>query len=338
MDPALPADMDDALLVRFLAEEASVQERRQVENWMAADPQHQRYVEQMRLIWQNSATAGDFAAIDAKSDWEEVKVRMDPRWKETRPLSPAKNRWLYPLLRIAAVLVLGLGIVIEFSPGLKQYFFNREQVRVAADKPVQFTLPDGTKVYLNTNARLYYPENFSGAKRAVRLTGEAFFEVTPDREKPFVIATGKVFTRVLGTSFSVNAPVEDSVLVTVVTGKVALEERDKEADQVIMNPGETGAYLKGQLTKAANGDPNFLAWKTGILTFQSTPLPEVARTLSRYYHRPVQLHSPALASCVLSTSFDHQTLEAALAELQLVLPVTLQTRGDTLLLTGEGCR
>jgi ferric-dicitrate binding protein FerR (iron transport regulator) len=102
--------------------------------------------------------------------------------------------------------------------------------------------------------------------------------------------------------------------------------------------GEQGRYLRGQLSEAPEVDANFLSWHTGILTFRETPLSEVARSLSRYYKRPVLLGSAALASCEFSSRFDQQPLEAVLSEMQLVLPITIQTKGDTLLLNGPGCQ
>lgn len=330
--------MDHELLVRYLAGEATAPERRQVDDWLAADPQHQRYAEALRRLWERSAAAGDFAAFDAEAGWQQAKTRMNPAWgNEDRPPVRLGNRW-HPWQRVAAAVVLGLGLVLGLGGPVRRYLSGNERSTAAGTEPVRITLSDGTRVSLNAGARLSYPERFSGAQRAVSLTGEAFFEVAENKEKPFVIVTGAVSTRVLGTSFVVNAPREDSVLVTVLTGKVALSEAGQAGNRLVMTPGERGTYRPGRLVKTPNPDPNFLAWQTGILTFRNTPLPVVVRDLERHYRKPIRLGSEALAACRLTSSFNHQPLPEVLAELELVLPLRAESRGDTLLLTGEGCR
>ncbi|MBD0255107.1 MAG: FecR domain-containing protein [Cytophagales bacterium] len=338
MHDSFPPGLDPELLVRYLASEATAPERRQVDDWLAADPTHQRYAEDLRRLWERSAAAGDFAAFDAEADWQQVKTRMNPAWGRTdRPALRLGNRW-HAWQRIAAAVVLVLGLALGLGGPVRRYLSGSERSTAAGTAPVRITLADGTKVSLNAGARLSYPERFSGAQRAVTLTGEAFFEVTENKAQPFVITTGAVSTRVLGTSFVVNAPREDSVLVTVLTGKVALSATGQAGNRLVMTPGERGTYRQGRLVKSPNPDPNFLAWQTGVLTFRNTPLPVVVRDLERHYRQPIRLGSEALAACRLTSSFSRQPLPEVLAELELVLPLRAETRGDTLLLTGEGCR
>ena len=338
MNPSFPPGLDHELLVRYLAGEATPPEHRQVDDWLAADPKNQRYAQDLRRLWERSAAAGDFAAFDAEADWRQVRARMNPNWgKSDRPPVRLGNRW-QPWQRIAVAVVLLLGLVLGLGGPVRRYLSGNEKSTVAGTEPVRIILSDGTKVALNAGARLSYPERFWGAQRAVTLTGEAFFEVAENKEKPFVITSGAVSTRVLGTSFVVNAPRADSVLVTVLTGKVALSALGREGGRLVMTPGQRGTYRKGRLTKAPNPDPNFRSWQTGTLTFRNTPLAAVVRDLERHYRKPIRLGPAPLDACRLTSSFSHQPLPEVLAELQLVLPIRVETRGDTLLLTGEGCR
>jgi ferric-dicitrate binding protein FerR (iron transport regulator) len=337
MNPLFPPGIDHELLVRYLAGETTPPEQRQVDDWLAADPQNQRYAEDLRRLWERSAAAGDFAAFDAEADWRHVRTRMNPNWERPdRPPVRLGNRWP-AWQRVAAAVVLLLGLVLGLGGPVRQYLAGNEKIAIAGPEPRRIILSDGTKVHLNAGARLSYPERFSGDQRAVTLTGEAFFAVTENKAKPFVITTGGASTRVLGTSFVVNAPRADSVLVTVLTGKVALSPAGRESDRLVMTPGERGTYRRGRLAKAPNPDPNFRSWQTGVLTFRNTPLPAVARDLERHYRKPVRIGSQALAACRLTSSFSRQPLPEVLAELELVLPLRVATRGDTMLLTGEGC-
>ncbi|MBC7920277.1 MAG: FecR domain-containing protein [Ferruginibacter sp.] len=339
MDPSFQPTIDEQLLIRFLDGEASAQERQQIRDWAQADCQHQQYLEQMTWLWHSSAQAKDFASIDVPRDFKKVKARLAIGRQEaiSQPL-PSKTHWWKPLAKIAAAVVLLLGIGLGFKTPLRQLLFHRDNITEATTHPVTVTLSDGTRVHLNTNARLTYPESFPGHERTVTLTGEAFFEVAKNQEKPFVIASGAVLTRVLGTSFLVNAAREDSVLVSVVTGKVALFAPGKRTGQLTMTPGERGTYLRGALTKAPYRDVNLLAWKTGQLIFHNAPLREVANDLSHYFHQPFRLQTKELESCALSSTFNRPSLEEVLAELPLVLPVQIVRKSQVIMITGEGCQ
>ena len=339
MDPSFQPTIDEQLLIRFLAGEASAQERQQVQDWAQADSRHRQYLEQMALLWHSSAQAKDFASIDVSRDFNKVKARLAiGRQAEISRSLPSKAHWWVPLTKIAAAVVLLLGIGLGFKGQLGQLLFHRDNATEATNHPVTVTLSDGTRIHLNTHARLTYPERFSGHERTVTLTGEAFFEVAKNQEKPFVIASGAVLTRVLGTSFLVNAAREDSVLVSVVTGKVALSAPGKRTGRLTMTPGERGTYHQGVLTKAPYRDINLLAWKTGRLVFRNTPLQQVANDLSHYFHQPFRLQSKELESCALSSTFNRPSLEEVLAELPLVLPVQIVRKSQAIVITGEGCQ
>ena len=103
------------------------------------------------------------------------------------------------------------------------------------------TLPDGSTVYMNAGARLSYSKQFGRKNREVQLTGEAFFDVTPDKKRPFSISAGNAVIRVLGTSFNVNSSnKENQVEVYVSTGIVELSESGNQNNRVLIHPGNIG--------------------------------------------------------------------------------------------------
>lgn len=329
----------DQLLIRFLAGEASSEERQQLEAWAAADPKNRQYLLDMKRLWQSSASAQEFAGIDARRDWQQVKARINrgSRSADTQPLYPARLR-TYFWLKTAAAVVLLLGLLIGLYRQRVQPDSDDQIVVMATDRPRQLTLSDGTHVYLNKQARLTYPKQFTHQTREVTLTGEAFFDVAKNPAKPFLITSGSVVTRVVGTSFSVNAPTDDSIRVTVLTGKVTLSKRGKPGELLTLTPGEQGIYRNNKLTEAPNQDANFLTWKTGVLTFQNTPLSGVIQDLNRYYNRNVEIAGKSLENCRLTSTFQQQSLNEVLSEIQLVLPIQVQQKNNRIILTGEGCR
>ncbi|WP_460639745.1 FecR domain-containing protein [Larkinella harenae] len=337
MPPSIPPHIDQ-LIIRFLAGEASPKERQQLETWTAADPSHRQYLDQMRTLWQHSESATDFAHIDAHNDWHQVKARINAgsQMADHQPRYP--SRWgVHVWLKVAAASVLVLGVLIGLYRQQMVIQLPDPLVITATVQPLQLTLSDGTRVYLNKQASLTYPNQFAGQTRSVTLRGEAFFEVTKNPAKPFLITSGAVLTRVVGTSFSVNAPREDSVQVTVLTGKVALSKPGDLQESLVLTPGERGVFRKNAFAESANTDVNFLAWKTKVLTFQNTPIAEVVQDLNRYYGPKLELAGTALENCRLTTTFRQQSLDEVLAEIQLVLPVQIQRHQGRIILSGKGC-
>lgn len=144
-------------------------------------------------------------------------------------------------------------------------------------------LADGTKVFLNAESSLKYPVRFAGDLRKVKLEGEAYFEVTRDETKPFVVEVNELQVKVLGTSFGVRAYAdENNVLTTLVSGKVHVLTGGKVFD---LNPSEQAVYHKQENTvKVASVDTElFVGWKDGRLVFDNCPLEQILNDLGRWY-------------------------------------------------------
>jgi ferric-dicitrate binding protein FerR (iron transport regulator) len=208
---------------------------------------------------------------------------------------------------IAVVLLVASGI-IWFSQGDRLNV--RENLAITDDYGrTKIELADGSVVTLNNGSHLNYPDQFKGNFREVELEGEAFFEVQPNPEKPFIIHAGRADIQVLGTSFNVNAfPESGEIAVVVQTGKVQVSANDKEpADAaVVLVPGERGVLNDNApgFTKALNTDPNFLAWKTHSFTFEKTSLEDVIQQLNKVYRVQIAAADPAMEKLLLTARFD----------------------------------
>lgn len=149
----------------------------------------------------------------------------------------------------------------------------------------RITLPDGTKVWLNAASSMHYPTAFTGNERKVSITGEAYFEVAKNEEKPFRVAINATNTiEVLGTSFNVNAYTdEDYISTTLLTGLVRVRNG---TGQAVLKPGQqahaTAAQPFVQVLEHADIS-KAIAWKNGLFNFQDVDLKEVMQQLSRWY-------------------------------------------------------
>ena len=148
----------------------------------------------------------------------------------------------------------------------------------------RLVLGDGTKVWLNSASSLNYPVQFAEKERCVELDGEAYFEVTPDPERPFIVKSGGVQTRVLGTAFNFSAyRGENASTITLLTGKVAVSAPG-HAERVLL-PGQQLKYdAENRKTVIKEVDAeDFVVWKDGLFLFNDCGLEEIIPRLSRWY-------------------------------------------------------
>jgi len=147
-------------------------------------------------------------------------------------------------------------------------------------------LADGTKVWLNSESTLRYPVKFLGDERRIELTGEAYFEVTKNKHKPFRVVSGKQIVTVLGTHFNISAYPEDSVTyTTLVEGHVNVQLKDDPNVQQSLVPNEQSrvSMADAQITKRVVDPARYIAWKNGRFIFEDERLNDIMSTLSRWY-------------------------------------------------------
>ena len=156
-------------------------------------------------------------------------------------------------------------------------------------------LSDGSVVHLNYGSKIKYPQNFIGEKRGVLLTGEAYFDVAHNPDKPFVVTAEGIDVRALGTIFNINAYVEnDDVATTLVEGKVLIEGKNKYGSLRILKelvPGQHVIYEKntGAVNSSIQQVDKYIAWKDGKLVFENESIIEVAARLSRIYNVEIKV-------------------------------------------------
>jgi len=185
-------------------------------------------------------------------------------------------------------------------------------------------------VSLNSDTHLSYPKRFGNQTREVIIEGEAFFEVKPNKNKPFIIHVRNAQIKVLGTSFIVNA-YPDSLLMEVIvkTGKVQVTNQiaeSKHSNELILNPGDKGTLIlsNNTLLKTSNENLNFMAWKTHDLIFKATSLGEVIGLLEKVYKVRIQLHDPKSNELLLTAHFNNYSLDFILKVIEATFQMETQ--------------
>lgn len=244
--------------------------------------------------WKEIGEMNKNKEIDVDKAWDNVYARISAA-EPVLPLS--QNRIISTrFLRIAAALLIVIGIGSLIMVSNNAGYLNRKiTVTAAADQiNLKIGLPDGSSVYLNRNSELIYRKSFGKKTREVSLKGEAFFEVSPDKQKPFVIDAGKASVTVVGTSFSVKTDNDESeVEVYVKTGRVLLSKNEDQSS-LMLDPGYIGKTSSGSISRSFNADPNYLAWNTGNLVYNGEKLKVVFRDLKKFYNMEVVADDPSI--------------------------------------------
>lgn len=201
------------------------------------------------------------------------------------------------------------------------------------------TLPDGTTVWLNADSKLSYPQAFAGNTREVALTGEAFFDVVKNKNRPFIIHLNKGSLKVLGTSFNVKAYEGDETIETsVVTGKVAFIPRNdsfpEATDTTFITPDMKAIYAieTGTVTTVPTFAKEDKDWTEGRLVFKNVTLKEIADVLNRHFGKEVVFGKEEMANYRLTGSFANNTLEEILYYLSRSKPFTYRITETQILL------
>jgi len=215
------------------------------------------------------------------------------------------------LMKIAAValLILSLGSTALYLNN-SGYLSKRVSISTGiGEKNISVNLPDGSKITLNRSSELSYRENFGKQNRNVKLKGEAFFEITPDALRPFIIDAGKASIKVVGTSFNViTNNTESAVEVYVLTGKVILS--DKSGSQSIaLEPGYIGTIGSNKSGKSFNDNPNYRSWNTGQLVYTGQKLDVVLKDLKRVYNMDIVADDPSILENPWSSPIDNNETE-----------------------------
>lgn len=337
-------DKIEALLPRYCEGLATEEERLQVEEWMGESEENRRIARQIHTLYLAADTVCMMKKVDTEKAWRKVKGRMP----ETEIGMPAiENRmfttesWMFPTesrrryftksaawqwaQRAAAILFLPLLItllVLQWG-GNGQEAAQILEVKTNPGMTTSLTLPDGTLVFLNSESTLSYPSRFDSDTRQVTLQGEAYFEVTPNPEKKFIVSTShQSQIEVLGTHFNVEAyGKEDRIAATLVEGKIGFiyPAGDNIYRKVLMKAGEKLLYdskdSKVQLYETSGESET--AWKEGKIIFRNTPLEEGLRMLEKRYNVAFIIKNNRLKEYSFTGTFANQRLERILEYFRL---------------------
>lgn len=308
----MPLHKIDELLAKFLAGEASEVEEREVATWLEDSDASKQYLAHFSLIWQQGKEDIRENDRDAAEAWKRFKKRREEEERNAVPVKRIGNRSLW--LKIAAVFILAAGYLVVSKNLFKKVNITPTEIaqvnRLTDNETLIDTLPDGSVATLNKHSAINYPSAFIGHQRNVTLKGEAFFTVTPNKEKPFIIAVNNIVVKVVGTSFNIKS-VGSSTTVTVATGKVQIITND---DSLFLLPGEEVVVARSDtaLIKKARFDKFYDYYFTKSFVCDNTPLWQLTTALENAYGVKIVIEKNSLRNLRLTTTFHQQPLDTIL--------------------------
>lgn len=212
---------------------------------------------------------------------------------------------------------------------------EENQLIVPRGGEYRITLSDGTRVWLNAASVLTFPPVFAGNERKVRLVGEAFFEVTPDTARPFIVATARMDIKVLGTSFNVSVyEDEETVHTTLVKGSVEVQPVQQEV--IMLKPGEQACLAGNRMTVKAVNTRQFTSWIDGKFMFCNTALEEISKQISRWYDVDIFFSSEQVKTiCFTGAILRFEPLEELIRMIENTSNVRFSVKGKTIVISEQ---
>lgn len=280
----------------------------------------------------------DFISFQQQQELKQrllANIKINIRSREANDRKSVSRTMIYMLSGVAAMVILTIGVFF-FNQKASDHLASGDVHVVNMTKTIQrLVLSDGTIVWLNPKSQVIYPQNFTASQRKVQMQGEAFFEVTPDLKRPFIIYSENVITRVWGTSFRIRAYKNIPVEVSVLTGKVSVQLQQKEDSAIILLPNQKVTYLEDRdvfLKETEKKTSDMSIWKKETMSFDNDTIGEVIKALNIQFGVNIRTDDEKLLEYVLNADFTDQSLPSILEMLQKSLDVKYEINDEEIIL------
>lgn len=328
-------------IAQYVAGECSEEEARAFESELEKYPDLSKLVKEFQKIWKTKKNRQIFWDVD--SAWMHFNGKLGQTGKSSHRDNTVHNKPLHShyrrkknlVIRVAAIFMVialtGLIAVLCFGNFEQNEQIALKEVITEKGQRVQIHLEDGSRIQLNADSKIIYPEYFETAKRTVQLTGEAYFEVNRDN-RPFFVYTDGVAIEILGTEFNVKAYGDESVQVVVAEGKVrVLPVNTADQQAVELERGDMARLDRNgidAITIIHDVDlQHYLGWLEYRLTFKEAKMAQVIMQLERWYGIEIEIADPEIAEMTLSANFVDETVQEVLQVIKLALDLEYDIEG-----------
>ena len=305
--------MNRSLLYKYFEGLASYEDEVILKQWLDKSPEN-------RISFNEERKQYDMMLLTGEKVFPVIEMKKKTRYSLT-----------LELMKIAAIVLLVFGgSHWYYQRQMDEKLSRMQSIFVPSGQRINFTLPDGTNVWLNSRTTMQYPVAFTKKERKVLLAGEAYFEVKKDEKIPFIVQTKNHKVEVLGTKFDVEAYEDaEDFETTLMEGSVKVVSIKDPTDALVLIP-ETKAYLVGgRLQAVAVDEFNHYRWKEGLICFKNESFSKIMRDFEKYYGIMIKIESSRVNKHTYTGKF-RQTdgVEYALRVLQKDIRFTYQRDDD----------
>lgn len=327
------SNLSEDIINKYLTGQCSEEELVEVNAWMKESEENARQLFRMEEIY-HLGKFNQYADRKqmARAEKQLYKKLDEEKRKQNKILR--MHRWMKYAAMIAVILVIGGGS----GYWLYQNGNNQHMMVAVANEGIvkEIILPDGTKVWLNNSATLKYPREFSEKARNVYLDGEAYFEVTKNRHKPFTVQSDAMRVRVLGTTFNFKCDKNYQIAeVTLIEGEIEVKG-NKEEGQIILAPGQRAELNKnnGRLTVKQVNAKMDAVWHDNLIPFQKADIFTISKALERFYDIKIILSPDMRADKTYSGVLKKKsTIESVLKSLQNSISIDYKIVGNNIFIS-----
>ncbi|MCE5345333.1 MAG: DUF4974 domain-containing protein [Bacteroidales bacterium] len=322
------------LVIKFLAGEITESEVEVLKSLLHKDAEYRRIFDQENEVWRETSDQIKLEYFNEDQGWNNISLRLGIGKNRNKPLFIISKRKFYVLAVAASVACLMAIFGLTFWLSGRQHF---DQTLVATTivstdegEKAHIFLSDSTQVFINSGSTFKYNSDYNTEKRIVSLSGEAFFDVRTNPEKPFIVQLGKMTVSATGTKFNVLSYANDSrIETTLERGKIQVAIKGQEFINV--KPGQQVVYFT-KTNKAIVQDvvtEVYTSWKENKLRLIDTPFEESLRKIARKYNVTFEIRNNDLLDLKYTATFIDESIEEVMQMLSSVSPISYQIKNRT---------
>ena len=319
------------LLHRLIAGTTTEEENRQLMEWFRQCASKEEFFMLFETAWKESP---DEMPRDVQERmYRRLSRELDEKKSKTILLRSRFSWKIWPQIAVACIIIV-LGLV-NYRMNDKQKQLSTQNFTVLAEKGQRafITLPDSTKVWLNSDTKISYPADYGLKERNVTLVGEAYFEVAKNPDKRFIVEAKGMQVEALGTSFNVNAYQNDNkIIASLFSGSVRVSY---DRHVAILKPHESVKVdlLNRSFSRYKDESmQNIALWRKNEITFDGESLEEITHIMSRLYNTTICIEDESLKKVCYIGTIRNNNLENFIDIINLTTPVVYENKGDTVFL------
>lgn len=310
----------EILAAAYLSGELNTIEKSKFEERLKKNDELNEELKTLSQFWNKM----DQKKFDTDKAWNNLSKRIDAEIPVKR-----KKMNMRVLISIAAASILLFGIIAVL---LAQFLPGNDQIKYFAEKRMEITLPDASKVILQNGSKLTLDEHFNSKTRTVNLKGEAWFEVEPNKEVPFIIEAARCQVKVVGTKFSVKSKPNEPDKIVVKSGEVSVSHKFSD-EHINLRANDNAAITKIEIDANITLPKNYLSWVNHEFYFSNTTLKNVCKDLNHAFNKQILVKGSGATNLKLSATFKDQTIDEIAQIIAQTLNLNISSDGELITLS-----